>query len=445
MKEKKKSEDYICSVCGYRSPIKLGRCPECGSWNSFVKVENNISHNSETNISTLEESKTELFERIKTGIEEFDRILGGGIVKGSVILIGGEPGIGKSTLILKVLDAVSKDKNVLYVSGEESSTQISMRAERLKIQNKNIELLTEYDLDIIKEITLSRKPKLLVIDSIQTMYTKNVEGAQGNINQVKECTRILIEIAKKHNIPVILIGHVTKEGNLAGPKTIEHMVDGVFYLDGSRNDITRMLRAVKNRFGTTNEVGFFEMSEEGLIEIKNPSLEFISDSTLKEGSVVSASLEGTLPLFFEVQALVTPTIFPIPRRVATGIDYNRLMLLIAILEKRLKVRLGTFDIYVNVVGGLKPDDRANDLAFSLAILSSFFEKKLGELMVVLGELGLSGEVRPTVGVERIVKQGINLGFKNFIIPKFFENKIKKQNGVNIYFVSSIGEAKEIIF
>jgi len=442
--KKKTSEGYICSVCGYKSQVELGRCPECGSWNSFVKIDE-VSE-TETNITNLEEGSNKNFQRIKTGISEFDRVLGGGIVEGSIILIGGEPGIGKSTLILQVLDKVGKNGNVLYVSAEESSSQISMRAERLNIKNKNIELLIENDIDVIKQVALSRKPLLLVIDSIQTVYSKNIEGSQGNINQVKECTRILIEIAKKHNIPVILIGHVTKEGTLAGPKTIEHMVDGVFYIDGSRNDIVRIFRAVKNRFGTTNEAGFFEMSEEGLIEVKNPSLEFIAQTSLKEGCVVSASLEGTLPVFFEVQALVTPTIFPIPRRVATGIDYNRLMLLIAILEKRLKLKLGAFDIYVNVVSGFKPEDRANDLAFALAIISSYMEKRLPEKLVILGELGLSGEVRPSVGIERMVKQGASLGFENFIIPKFFENRIGKINkDVNIFFVSTIEEAKEIAF
>lgn len=440
--KKKKSSGYVCSVCGYKSAVPLGKCPQCGSWNSFVEVGD--TENSEINVLTLEEHTKESFERIKTGINEFDRVLGGGIVRGSIILIGGEPGIGKSTLILEVLDRIGKLGSVLYVSGEESPTQIMMRAERLGIRNKNIELLTEQDIDIIKEVTLSRKPLLLVVDSIQTVFSKDVEGAQGNINQVKECTRILIEIAKKHGIPVILIGHVTKEGTIAGPKTIEHMVDGVFYIDGTRNDILRLFRGVKNRFGTTNEVGFFEMGEAGLVEVANPSLEFLSGASLKEGSVITSSLEGSLPIFFEVQSLVTPTIFPIPRRVASGIDYNRLLLLIAIIEKRLRIKLGGFDIYVNVVGGFKPDDRTNDLAFALSIVSSYYERKMMEKSVVLGELGLSGEVRPTVGVERMVKQGKSLGFENFILPKFFEGKLKV-DGVNLYFVSTIEEAKEIAF
>lgn len=440
--KKKKSSGFVCTVCGYKSPVSLGKCPQCGSWNSFVEALD--SEKEAISIITLENLNTENFERIKTGINEFDRVLGGGIVKGSIILIGGEPGIGKSTLILEVLDRVGKYGNVLYVSGEESASQIMMRAERLNIHNNNIELLTEQDIDIIKEVTLSRKPLLLVVDSIQTVFSKDVEGAQGNINQVKECTRILIEIAKKYGISVVLVGHVTKEGTIAGPKTIEHMVDGVFYIDGTRNDILRLFRGVKNRFGTTNEVGFFEMGEEGLKEVQNPSLEFISGSSLKEGSVITSSLEGSLPIFFEVQSLVTPTIFPIPRRVASGIDYNRLLLLIAIIEKRLRIKLGGFDIYVNVVSGFKPDDRTNDLAFALSIVSSYYEKKIMEKSIVLGELGLSGEVRPTVGIERMVKQGKSLGFENFILPKFFENKIKI-NSVNLFFVSTIEEAKEIAF
>ncbi|BAL81371.1 DNA repair protein RadA [Caldisericum exile] len=440
--KKKKSSGYVCTVCGYKSPVKLGKCPQCGSWNSFVEEEE--SEKEDVNIVTLETGKSEKFERIKTGINEFDRVLGGGIVRGSIILIGGEPGIGKSTLILEVLDRVAKFGRVLYVSGEESKEQIMMRAERLNIHNKNIELLTEQDIDLIRDLTLSRKPILLVIDSIQTVFSKDVEGAQGNINQVKECTRILIEIAKKHGVSVILIGHVTKEGTIAGPKTIEHMVDGVFYIDGTRNDILRLFRGVKNRFGTTNEVGFFEMGEQGLIEVKNPSLEFLSGGVLKEGSVITSALEGSLPIFFEVQSLVTPTIFPIPRRVASGIDYNRLLLLIAIIEKRLRIKLGGFDIYVNVVGGFKPDDRTNDLAFALSIVSSYYEKPLINKSVVLGELGLSGEVRPTVGIERMVKQGKSLGFENFVIPKFFEGKLKI-NDINLFFVSTVEEAKEIVF
>jgi DNA repair protein RadA/Sms len=442
---KKKSSGYVCSVCGYQSQIKLGKCPECGSWNSFVEVAEEKVVKSDLKIVTLEPSKTASFERIKTGINEFDRVLGGGIVKGSIILIGGEPGIGKSTLILQVIDKIGKKGSVLYVSGEESAAQIMMRAERLGVRNSNIELLTEQDIDIIKDIIISKKPALAVIDSIQTVYSNDVEGSQGNITQVKECTRILTEIAKKYEIPIVLIGHVTKEGTIAGPKTIEHIVDGVFYIDGARSDVVRLFRSVKNRFGTTNEVGFFEMGEKGLSEVKDPSIEFISGNIIKEGSVITAYLEGSIPIFFEVQALVTPTIFPIPRRVSSGIDYNRLLLLVAILEKRLKARLGTFDIYANVVGGFKPDYRANDLALALAILSSYIDKKVIEKSVVLGELGLAGEVRPTVGVERMVKQASNFGFKNFIIPKFFEKRITLKNGENLFFVSTIEEAKEVAF
>ncbi len=445
---KKKSRGFVCTVCGHKSPVKLGKCPECGSWNSFVEVEVEEEIDGDINLLSINAPSVKLSEsRVQTGIEEFDRVLGGGIVKGSITLVGGEPGIGKSTLLLQVAGTISEDKKakILYVSGEESYFQIRMRAERLNIRSDNLLILTEQDVIKIRDVILRENPQLVIVDSIQAMNMSDIEGSAGNVAQVKECTRVLTEVAKKHGIPIILVGHVTKEGTIAGPKTIEHIVDGVFYVEGSRNDIMRFFRSVKNRFGTTNEAGLFEMREQGLIGVKDPMLEFVTENnTLPLGSVITASLEGSLPLFFEVQSLVTPTVFPIPRRVASGVEYNRLLVIIAILEKSLKVKLGTFDIYANTVGGFKTDDRSMDLALAMAIMSSYLEKEVPAKTVIMGEPGLAGEVRPTVGIERKIIQGVRLGFETFLIPSFFRGKIKIPKA-SILYASSIKEAREILF
>ena len=446
---KKKSKEYVCTVCGYRSPIKLGKCPECGSWNSFVEVE--PEEKNRTKIAPLKpisinsNSIRISEERIKTGMEEFDRVLGGGIVKGSIILIGGEPGIGKSTLLLQIAGILSKNGKVLYISGEESYLQIRMRANRLGISSESLFILIEQNMEKIKETILAENPNLVIIDSVQTMQTAEAEGAPGSVSQVRECTRIATEISKTKGIPVILVGHVTKKGGIAGPKTVEHMVDGVFYLEGERMDVMRLFRSVKNRFGTTNEAGIFEMREKGLVEVKNPSLAFISDEgTLPIGSAITAVMEGTLPLFVEVQALATPTYFPIPRRVANGMDYNRMLLISAILEKRMHLKIGGFDLYTNSVGGFKLTSRSSDLAVAVSIMSSVFEKPVLEKSVIFGELGLGGEVRPTIGAERKVKQGKRLGFKNFVLPAFFKGKIEEKDA-NLFFVKDLNETKEVVF
>ncbi len=446
---KKKSKEYVCTVCGYRSPIKLGRCPECGSWNSFVEIEENPAKEESVKpakpVSIASQSVKAVEKRIKTGLKEFDRVLGGGIVRGSIILIGGEPGIGKSTLLLQVAGILADFGKVLYVSGEESYLQIRMRANRLGINKENLLVLTEQNMEKIKATVLSENPSLVIIDSVQTMQTKYAEGAPGSVSQVRECTRISTEIAKQYDIPVILVGHVTKKGGIAGPKTVEHIVDGVFYIEGERMDVMRLFRSVKNRFGTTNEAGIFEMREKGLVEVENPSLAFISDGgVLPIGSAITAIVEGTLPIFIEVQALATPTYFPMPRRVANGMDYNRLLLISAILEKRMHLKLGGYDIYMNSVGGLKLSERSSDLAVAVSIMSSLFEKPVMEKTVIFGELGLGGEVRPTVGAERKVKQGKRLGFKNFVLPEFFKEKVREE-GVNLFFVKNIEQAKEVLF
>ncbi len=441
---KKKSKSFVCTNCGYRSPIKLGKCPNCGTWDSFEEEETS-SETQNIPISLEENPPATYEERIKTGIEEFDRVLGGGIVKGSAILVGGEPGIGKSTLLLQVAGVISEKLKVIYVSGEESYNQIKMRADRLSIHTKNLYIFIEQDVNLIKSTILKEMPDLVIIDSIQTTFLNDIEGAPGGLNQVRESARTFTGLAKKTGISVILVGHVTKEGILAGPKTIEHIVDGVFYLEGSRNDVTRLFRSVKNRYGTTNEAGIFEMEEKGLVGVKDPSIEFISkNGEIPVGSTITASLEGSLPIFFEVQALTTPTYFPIPRRVASGIEYNRLLLIVAILEKRLRLKLGGFDIYVNIIGGFKTEDRSMDLALAIAIVSSMLEKSIPAKSVIIGELGLGGEVRPTVGLERKITQGKRLGFQYFLVPSFFKDRITPK-GINVHFASSVEEAKNLIF
>jgi DNA repair protein RadA/Sms len=442
---KKKSKGFVCSVCGYKSPIKLGKCPNCESWNSFEEVEFLEETNLVEPIPIDDKTFDFTHERFKTGIEEFDRVLGGGIVRGSAILIGGEPGIGKSTLLLQVAGLIAEKEKVLYVSGEESYYQIKLRAERLGILSKGLYIYPEQDINSIVATINNEKPFLVVIDSIQTMTSAQTDGSPGGVNQVRESTRIFTDIAKKTGMPVVLVGHVTKEGTLAGPKTVEHIVDGVFYLEGSRNDVIRLFRSVKNRFGTTNEAGIFEMQEKGLVGVRDPAIEFVSQSDkLPLGSAITASLEGTLPIFFEVQALATPTYFPIPRRVANGVEYNRLLLIVAVLEKRLKLKLGSFDIYVNIIGGFKTEDRSMDCALSMAIVSTVLEKNIPEKTIIMGEVGLGGELRPTVGIEKKIKQGNRLGFKNFVISSFFKNRID-QKDTNIIFASDVEEAKRLLF
>ncbi|MGB9694843.1 MAG: DNA repair protein RadA [Caldisericaceae bacterium] len=445
--KKKTSSSFVCSVCGYKSPIKLGKCPNCGSWNSFINVEEEVETSGEESLMRLDSETVRVTEdRMKTGIEEFDRVLGGGIVEGSIVLVSGEPGIGKSTLLLQVAGAIAENVGkVLYVSGEESYFQIRMRAERLGIKNSNILILTEQDAHRIKSFIASEQPKLVIIDSIQTMNTQDVDGNAGAITQVRECTRVFTEIAKKTGTPIILVGHVTKEGTIAGPKAIEHIVDGVFYIEGSRNDVLRLLRSVKNRFGTTNEAGMFEMRESGLVGVSDPTLEFISENgELPVGSAITASLEGTLPVFFEVQSLVTPTVFPLPRRVAAGVEYNRILLLVAVIEKRLRLKLGSFDVYVNTIGGFRTEDRSMDLALCMAIISSYLDKKIPEKTVIMGEPGLGGELRPTIGIERKIKHGLRLGFENFLVPSFLEGKIDIKSA-NVMFARDIEEAKSLLF
>lgn len=387
---------FVCSNCGYESAKWLGKCPGCNEWNSFYeeKISKETGKSSEKRktvtpkkLNSVESKET---TRISTGIGELNRVLGGGLVEGSLVLLGGEPGIGKSTLILQICDKVEVEGEVLYISGEESAEQIKLRADRLKIKSDNILFLSETDIDLIEENINSINPKLVIIDSIQTMYSDEITSAPGSVSQVREITARIMKMCKSNGVTTIIIGHVTKDGNIAGPRVLEHMVDTVLYLEGERYFSYRILRGVKNRFGSTNEIGMFEMQSEGMIEIDNPSSILISErEDNPSGSVIVASLEGTRVLLLELQALTTPTIFGMPRRTANGIDYNRLTLLIAVLEKKAGLNLGNQDVYLNVVGGIRINEPAVDLGMIISAASSFKNISIKQDVVVIGEVRLN--------------------------------------------------------
>ena len=384
---------FVCSSCGYESAKWLGKCPGCNEWNSFYeeKVSKETGTKTEKKKSITPKKLNELESResirISTGIGELNRVLGGGLVEGSLVLLGGEPGIGKSTLILQICDKVKVDGPVLYVSGEETAEQIKIRADRLKINSENILFLSETDIDLIEETINGTSPKLVIIDSVQTMYSDEITSAPGSVSQVREITARIMKMCKSNNITTIIIGHVTKDGNIAGPRVLEHMVDTVLYLEGERYFSYRILRGVKNRFGSTNEIGMFEMQDKGMVEIDNPSSVLISErEDNPSGSVVVASMEGTRCLLLEFQALTSQTIFGMPRRTANGVDYNRLTLLIAVLEKKAGLMLGNQDVYLNVVGGIKINEPAVDLGIVLAAASSFKNISIKQDTVVIGEV-----------------------------------------------------------
>ncbi len=388
---------FVCSSCGYESAKWLGKCPGCNEWNSFYEeklAKDNLKSSSEKRKSVIPQSlnsvESKQSVRISTGIGELNRVLGGGLVEGSLVLLGGEPGIGKSTLILQICDKVKVDGKVLYISGEESAEQIKIRADRLKIKSDNIMFLSETDIDLIEDTINTMNPKLVIIDSIQTMYSDEITSAPGSVSQVREITARIMKMCKANGVTTIIIGHVTKDGNIAGPRVLEHMVDTVLYLEGERYFSYRILRGVKNRFGSTNEIGMFEMQNEGMVEIDNPSSILISErEDNPSGSVIVASLEGTRSLLLELQALVTPTVFGMPRRTANGIDYNRLTLLIAVLEKRAGLMLGNQDVYLNVVGGIKVNEPAVDLGIILAAASSFKNISIKQDVVAIGEVRIN--------------------------------------------------------
>jgi len=445
---------FVCSQCGYESPKWLGKCPGCNSWNSFYeeKVKENkigvgatkdVKKKSSPQILNDVQGKHE--SRVDTGISELNRVLGGGLVNGSLVLLGGEPGIGKSTLILELCDKITGNGKVLYVSGEESAEQIKIRADRLNIKNNNIFFLGETDIDVIEQVILEMNPKLVIIDSIQTMYSDEITSAAGSVSQVREITARIMRVCKGHQISTIIIGHVTKDGNIAGPRVLEHMVDTVLYLEGERYFSYRILRSVKNRFGSTNEIGMFEMQNEGMIEIKNPSTILISDRTDNPpGSVIVASMEGTRPLLIELQSLTTPSVYGLPRRAANGVDYNRLTMLIAVLEKKARVPLGAQDVYLNVVSGIRLVEPAVDLGTVLVIASSFRNISIQQDTVVIGEVGLTGEVRSVNFVEKRIKEVEKMGFKKCIIPESNKKLLKDSYKIDIIGVRNIGDAMKAV-
>ncbi len=443
---------FVCNECGYESAKWLGKCPACNSWNTFFEEKISTKVESGKREKKIQEAPKPLnsfvgqdAQRTSTGYAELDRVLGGGLVKGSLVLVGGEPGIGKSTLILQLCDKVKGEGKVLYVSGEESAEQIKLRADRLNIKNDDILFLGETDIDIIDQNIEELNPKLVIIDSMQTMYSEDISSAPGSVSQVREITSRIMKICKSRKITTIIIGHVTKDGNIAGPRVLEHMVDTVLYIEGERYFSYRMIRGVKNRFGSTNEVGMFEMQEKGMVEITNPSSILISErEDNPSGSVVVATVEGTRPLLVELQALVTQSVFGLPRRTANGIDYNRLTLLVAVMEKKAGFMLGNQDVYLNVVGGLKVNEPALDLGIILATASSFKNVSIPKGVIALGEVGLTGEVRTINMMEKRLKEAERLGFKKCIIPENNKKLLKESYKLDIIGVKNINEAMKAI-
>ena len=445
---------FCCTECGADSLKWLGRCPGCGAWNTMVeeiaaaKADKRIRFVQGSKPKPITQVDTTAVGRRITGVAEFDRVLGGGIVPGALMLIGGDPGIGKSTLLLQVAAGVSAQYGpVLYVSGEESAVQTRMRAERLGSLSNHLFIMTETNLEEITVAANAMKPALVIIDSIQTMFSAEIPSAPGSVGQVREATGKLLRFAKETDVPVAIIGHVTKEGNIAGPRLLEHMVDVVLYFEGERNYAFRVLRAMKNRFGSTNDSGIFSMEENGLAEVVNPSVLLLAErSHNMPGSVVLACLEGVRPLLIELQALVSTTVFGMPRRMAAGFDYNRLILLMAVLEKRVGLSLANQDAYVNAVGGIKIDEPAADLAVALSIASSFRNIAVDSQTVVMGEVGLTGEVRMVSRVDIRISEAATLGFKRFVIPAGNMPGLKlKQQGLEIVGVRDVTEAMEAVF
>lgn len=439
---------FVCQQCGREELKWLGRCPGCQEWNSFVemtvaaKPASARRHSSTTEPSELSGIVVDATERSVVPIGEFNRVLGGGVVPGSMTLMGGEPGIGKSTLLLQMTARLAESGcDVIYVTGEETLRQVKLRAQRLGIDGRRLFLLAETDLDVILEQVERLQPSLVVVDSIQTTYLSQVESLPGSITQVRECTMRLMQWAKAGGVPVFITGHVTKEGAIAGPRVLEHIVDVVLYLEGEQFSAYRILRSVKNRYGSTNEIGVFEMKEQGLMEVTNPSLAFVSQrGTELVGSVVVPVLEGSRPLLVEVQALTNETSFGQPRRTGNGVDFNRLLLVTAVLSRRLGMRLGNQDVIVNVTGGLKIGEPAADLGIALAIASSFRDAAIDPSLAVVGEVGLSGELRAVTQLERRINEAARLGFKRCLVPKAGDRPGKAPSGIEVVAVGSLREA-----
>ncbi|OGW57147.1 MAG: DNA repair protein RadA [Nitrospirae bacterium RBG_16_43_8] len=441
---------FQCQACGYVNAKWLGKCPDCGEWNTLVEEKKETRQGRKSSgrseaqpLNTIVSGKE---KRTTTGIKEFDRVLGGGVVAGSVILVGGDPGIGKSTVLIQALSGLSKKyENVLYVSGEESPEQIKLRAERLSVDSGKILLLAETSLENIIDTASRLNPGAIVIDSIQTMYTEEILSAPGSVSQVRECAARLMFFAKKSAIPVFLVGHVTKEGAIAGPRVLEHIVDTVLYFEGDRGHSYRILRTVKNRFGSTNEIGVFEMTDSGLSEIENPSELFLSERPLNvSGSTVAASMEGTRPLMVEIQALASPTTFGMPRRTSIGVDFNRVNLLTAVLEKKAGLHLGGMDIFINVVGGLKIIEPAIDLGIIMTIASSLRDIPIDPEIFMFGEVGLSGEIRAVAYAEQRIKEAAKIGFKKALISRTNSERLKESFGLEIMGAGNVEDALENI-
>ena len=465
---KAKATSFFCKECGYESPKWLGQCPGCRQWNTFVEeltakkepaAKRGLGASygngqggagegglSKIKPSYLSEISLDEQDRMQTGYEELDRVLGGGVVRGSLVLVGGDPGIGKSTLLLQVCrNLAASGQKVLYISGEESLKQIKLRANRIGTVTGELKFLCETNLDTIEGAISGEKPDVVIIDSIQTMFREEVTSAPGSVGQVRESTNLLLQIAKGVGIAIFIVGHVTKEGVVAGPRVLEHMVDTVLYFEGDRSASYRIIRGVKNRFGSTNEIGVFEMRESGLEEVKNPSEYMLSGRPEDaSGAVVACSLEGTRPVLLEVQALITATLFGMPRRTAAGTDYNRVNVLMAVLEKRCHYELSRYDTYVNIAGGLRMNEPALDLAIVMAVISSLKDKPVNPRTIIFGEVGLAGEVRAVPMAEQRVNEAKKLGFETCILPKTSLDKMRKMEGIRMVGVENIREAISLL-
>lgn len=449
---KGKKTIYFCQNCGHEETKWLGQCPACKEWNTFVEekviassASANVRTEREVKIVALSEVSADDHTRIETGMAELDRVLGGGIVPGSLVLVGGDPGIGKSTILLQVCQRLAQERSVLYISGEESLSQIKLRANRMGEFKENLKLLCETNLGTIRNVIENRRPELVVIDSIQTMYSEEVSSAPGSVSQVRESTNVFMQLAKGLGITIFIVGHVTKEGTVAGPRVLEHMVDTVLYFEGDRHASYRILRGVKNRFGSTNEIGVFEMRQNGLVEVENPSEYMLSGKPENaSGSVVACSMEGTRSLLIEIQALVCESNFGMPRRTAAGTDYNRVNLLMAVLEKRIGLHMSNCDAYVNIAGGIKMNEPAIDLGIVMAIISSYKNRPVDEKMIVFGEVGLSGEVRAVSMPEQRVTEAKKLGFEVCVIPEVSMDMVKSIKGIKIIGVKTVNDAMNLI-
>ncbi len=449
---KAKKSVFFCQNCGHEESKWLGQCPACKEWNTFVEEKvtsvkaGTVRDKKEAQIVALSSVETDEDERMMTEMAELDRVLGGGIVPGSLVLVGGDPGIGKSTLLLQVCQRLAAmNKKILYISGEESLKQIKLRANRMGDFSHTLFLLCETNLDMIRGVIEQQTPDMVVIDSIQTMYNEEVGSAPGSVSQVRESTNILMQLAKGLGISIFIVGHVTKEGTVAGPRVLEHMVDTVLYFEGDRHASYRILRAVKNRFGSTNEIGVFEMQKSGLVEVENPS-EFMLSGRPEHasGSVVACAMEGTRPMLMEIQALVCKSSFGMPRRTAAGLDYNRVNLLMAVLEKRAGLPLSSYDAYVNIAGGIRMNEPAADLGIVMAIASSYKNKPVSEDAIVFGEVGLSGEVRAVTMPEQRVAEAKKLGFKTCILPEVSVKGLGQVEGIEVIGVRSVNQAMNLL-